>query len=35
MVTKGEEVGRDKLGIWDEKIHTTVYKIGKEQGPTV
>ena len=26
---------RDQLGIWDEQIHTTVYKIDKQQGPTV
>ena len=25
MVTKGERVGRDKLGEWDEHTHTTVY----------
>ena len=29
---KGE---RDKLGVWDENIHTTVYKIDRQQGPTV
>ena len=27
--------GRDKLGVWDEQIHTTVYKTDKQQGPTV
>ena len=27
--------GLDKLGVWDEQIHTTVYKIDKPQGPTV
>ena len=27
--------GRDKLGVWDEQKHTTVYKIDKQQGPTV
>ena len=40
IVTKGEkrEVrwgGRDKLGVWDEQIHTTIYKMDKQQGPTV
>ena len=35
MVTKGERWGRDKLGIWEEHIHTTIYKIEKQQGPTV
>ena len=34
MVTKGEG-GSNKLGVWDYNIHTTVYKIGKQQGPTV
>ena len=24
--------GRDKLGVWDQQIQTTVYKIGKQQG---
>ena len=27
--------GRDKLGVWDQQIHTTIYKIDKQQGPTV
>ena len=27
MVTKRERGGRDKLGIQDEQIHTTIYKI--------
>ena len=34
MVAKGEK-GGDKLGIWDQQIHTTIYKIDKQQGPTV
>ena len=35
MVTKGErEWGRDKLGVWDQHIQTTIYKIDKQQGPT-
>ena len=25
---------RDKLGVWDQQIQTTIYKINK-QGPTV
>ena len=25
---------RDKLGAWDEYIHTTIYKIDKQQGPS-
>ena len=27
--------GVDKLGVWDQQIHTTVYKVGKQQGPIV
>ena len=23
-------MGRDKLGIWDQQIHTTIYKINKD-----
>ena len=35
MVTKGESGWeRDKLGVWDYQIQTTMYKIDK-QGPTV
>ena len=26
---------RDKLGVWDENIHTTMFKIDNQQGPTV
>ena len=34
MVTKWER-GRDKLGVWDQQIQTTIYKTDKQQGPTV
>ena len=27
--------GRGKLGVWDWHIHTTMYKIDNQQGPTV
>ena len=27
--------GRDKLGVQDLRIHTTISKTGKQQGPTV
>ena len=27
---KGEAGGRDKLGIWDWQIYTTIYKINKD-----
>ena len=32
---KGKEGGKDKLGDWDYHIHTTIYKIDYQQGPTV
>ena len=35
MVTRGERWGRDKLGVWDYQIQITMYKIDKQQGPTV
>ena len=31
---RGKEKQRDKLGVWDWHIHTAVYKIDNEQGPT-
>ena len=27
--------GRDKLGDWDQHIHTAIYKIDTYKGPTV
>ena len=36
MVIKMERRCRkDKMGVWDQQINTTVYKIGKQQGPTL
>ena len=35
MATKGERGGRDKLGVWDQQVQTTIYKIHKQQGPSV
>ena len=32
---RGKWGGGDKLGVWDQQIHTTIYKIDKQQGPTV
>ena len=29
MVNKGERDRRDKLGVWDYRGHTTIYKIDK------
>ena len=33
MVTKGEMGGKDKLGVWDQHIYTTIYKTDTQQGP--
>ena len=27
IITKRKKKGRDKLGVWNEQIHTTIYKI--------
>ena len=36
VVAKGERGwGRDKLGVWDQQMQTTVQKIDKQQGPNV
>ena len=32
---KGEVGGRDKLEVWDQQKQTAIYKIDKQQGPTV
>ena len=32
---RGNVVGRDKLGAWDEHTHTTMYMIDNQQGSTV
>ena len=35
MATKEKRQGRDKLGAWDENIHTAIFKTDNQQGPTV
>ena len=30
-----EKGGRHKLQVWDYQIQTTIYKIDKQQGPTI
>ena len=32
---RGKAEGRDKLGVWDQEIQTIIYKINKQQGPTL
>ena len=31
----GRVQGRDSQGVWDWRVHTAVFKIDKQQGPTV
>ena len=30
----GDKGGRNKLGVQDKQIHTTIHKISKQQSPT-
>ena len=34
MVTRGV-VGRDRLGVWNWHVHTAIFKVDNQQGPTV
>ena len=34
MIAKGERSARDKLGLCNYQIYTTIYKLDKQQGPT-
>ena len=27
--------GRDRLGVWDWHVHTAIFKVDNQQGPTV
>ena len=36
MVAKGEGGGgRAGVGVWDEQMQTIIYRVDKQQGPTV
>ena len=36
QVAKGEGGwGRDGLGVWDQQMQTIIYRMDKQQGPTV
>ena len=36
MVTKEErEEGRGKIGVWDQHVHTAIFKMDNQQGTTV
>jgi len=32
---EGNSGGMDTLGIWDGYVHTAIFKINNQQGPTV
>ena len=31
----GEDEGKEYLGSWDRHVHTAIFKMGNQQGPTV
>ena len=31
---RGWAMGRDSWGVWDGHVHTAIFKIGSQQGPT-
>ena len=33
--TYGYQGGRDSLGVWDWHVHTAIFKMDNQQGPTV
>ena len=35
MVAGGEGWGRDNYGVWDGYVHTVIFKIDNQQGPTI
>ena len=36
MVTREKALGgRDREGVWDGQVHTAIFKIDNQQGPTV
>ena len=36
VVAKGQERwGRDGLGVWDQQMQSSIYRMDKQQGPTV
>ena len=32
---RGKMGGKDKLGVWDWQVHSTIFKINNQQGPTI
>ena len=35
MITRGKGKSRDRLGVWDRYVHTNIFKINNQQGPTI
>ena len=35
MVTGGKMGGRDSQGVWDRRVHTAIFKMDNQQGPTL
>ena len=31
----GRMEGRDSLGVWDGQVHTALFQMGNQQGPTI
>ena len=34
VMGQGRVGGRDRLGVWDWYVHTAIFKIDNQQGPT-
>ena len=34
MIAREKDVGRDSQGVWDGHIHTAIFKMDNQQGPT-
>ena len=32
---EGRAAGRDRLGVWDWHVHTAIFRIDKQQGPSM
>ena len=35
MVARGKEGGKGELVVWDSHVHTAVFKMDNQQGPTL
>ena len=34
-IARGKDGGGDSFGVWDGQVHTAVFKMDSQQGPTV